>query len=97
MLVSKEQGQIKKSMIIVCCKMSELSKRRFPDICSAEHHQHRMGPVDNDYATIKRYQEGHEIITDDDILATIDAAKAVLEWAQQEVAQQLRSATDTTK
>ncbi len=46
-----------------------------------------------DYATVRRYQEGNEIITDDDISATIEAAKAVLAWAQTEIDRQLRNGT----
>ena len=48
-----------------------------------------------DFATVKRYQEGNEIITDADISATIDAARAVLKWAQQEVDQLLLQANLT--
>ncbi len=48
-----------------------------------------------DYATIKRYQEGNEVITDDDISATIDAARDVLAWARLEVDQRLRSISPT--
>ncbi len=35
-----------------------------------------------DYATVRRYQEGNEIITDADIAAVLLAGKEVLEWAQ---------------
>ncbi len=48
-----------------------------------------------DFATVKRSQEGNEIITDADISATIDAARAVLKWAQQEVDQLLLQANLT--
>ena len=34
-----------------------------------------------DFATVKRYQEGSEIITDQDVDATLNAAKTVLDWA----------------
>ena len=42
-----------------------------------------------DYATVRRYQEGNEIITDDDISATIEAARAVVAWAKTEIDRQL--------
>lgn len=35
-----------------------------------------------DFATIRRYQEGSEIITDEDTLASIQAAKTTLEWVE---------------
>ena len=38
-----------------------------------------------DFATVKRYQEGNEIITAEDISATIGAAKKVLIWAQAKI------------
>jgi HEPN domain-containing protein len=34
-----------------------------------------------DYATIRRYEEGNEIITPEDIAVTLAAARAVLTWA----------------
>ncbi len=38
-----------------------------------------------DFATIKRYQEGSEIITDEDVLATVTAARITLEWAESKI------------
>ena len=35
-----------------------------------------------DFATIRRYQEGEEIITDDDVDATIHAARLTVEWSE---------------
>ncbi len=35
-----------------------------------------------DYAAVKRYEEGSEIITDEDIAATLLAGQNVIEWAQ---------------
>jgi HEPN domain-containing protein len=38
-----------------------------------------------DFATIRRYEEGHEIITAEDIAATLNAAKTVLVWGEARV------------
>lgn len=40
-----------------------------------------------DFATIRRYEEGNEIITDADIAATIAAARDVANWAKGRIGQ----------
>lgn len=38
-----------------------------------------------DYATVRRYEEGSEIITSEDVQAIITAAQGVLIWAKQQI------------
>ena len=38
-----------------------------------------------DYATVRRYEEGSEIITAEDVQAIITAARGVLIWAKQQI------------
>lgn len=35
-----------------------------------------------DYATIRRYEEGHEILSEADLTAAVNAAKSTVEWAK---------------
>ena len=45
--------------------------------------------VYNDYAAIRRYEEGAEILTEKELKQALDQAKAVLEWAKSLIKSQL--------
>lgn len=82
------QQSIKKSLKAVLCAQNkpiplshsiELLLDRIGPQCQPPHGNTLIELTD--YAAVKRYEEGNEIITDEDIAATLVAGQNVINWA----------------